>query len=246
MHVQHTAQIEHEAKEALLVNQMKEYQPPAVQGQQMQRDNRAYTTNPGAPEARDDRANTSSLSDKPPVFSEEEHMETVKTSQISKYHLNQQVSGLGGGHVSGFIHKIVANSPGSSSGPGTLYVSLMPMDDEDDANYTTGGSARTGGSQSVSSTGYGGEMDGNQMPMTTMHVVQPRDERAVTSEVAPVRDERANTGGNAITADADPALLKKLKALEAAHAAGILDATEYESKKRAAQAEFAASTTDEF
>jgi hypothetical protein len=61
---------------------------------------------------------------RPPPLNEE-LTEKVVTSEIRKYHVNQQVSGMGDGFVSGFIHKIVPHSKGSTSGPGTLYIGLM-------------------------------------------------------------------------------------------------------------------------
>jgi hypothetical protein len=48
------------------------------------------------------------------------------TSDIAKYAVGQEVSGMGGGHVSGFIHEINPQTPGATTGPGTVTVGLMP------------------------------------------------------------------------------------------------------------------------
>jgi hypothetical protein len=56
----------------------------------------------------------------------EQTLEVVGTSQVAKYQIGQQVSGLGGGTISGYICKIKANDAGATSGPGRLYIGLLP------------------------------------------------------------------------------------------------------------------------
>jgi hypothetical protein len=57
---------------------------------------------------------------------QEQTLEVVGTSQVAKYEIGQQVSGLGGGSISGYICKITANAPGATSGPGRLFIGLLP------------------------------------------------------------------------------------------------------------------------
>jgi hypothetical protein len=117
MHVQHSAQLKFEAKQAFIGINMatlpraQQYRPPPQQYQQQQ-----YQPPP-----------SQQMQRTPEPFDDEELTEKIKTSEVRKYHVNQQVSGMGDGHVSGFIHKIVPHSHVSNSGPGTLYIGLMPV-----------------------------------------------------------------------------------------------------------------------
>jgi hypothetical protein len=70
----------------------------------------------------------------------------VSTSNISKYSLGQYVTGLAGGTITGTITKITPNTPGLSSGPGTLVVSeVMCMADPKIHSPTADGNDEGGG-----------------------------------------------------------------------------------------------------
>ena len=46
----------------------------------------------------------------------------VATSNVGKYYVGQQVNGMGGGEVDGYIVRITPDEPGADGGPGVIEI----------------------------------------------------------------------------------------------------------------------------
>ena len=137
MHVQHNAQIEYENQTGLQMALMKAdqpYQPPLPQQQyqQQQYQQQQYQQQQYQQQQRYQPAQAYAYAPpKAPAAQamrvDDEPTSQVTTSEIRKYHIGQEVTGLGGGYVSGFVHRIQPHTHGATSGPGTLFVGIMPV-----------------------------------------------------------------------------------------------------------------------
>jgi hypothetical protein len=84
-----------------------------------------------------------------------EELTPVATSNVGKYYVGQQVNGMGGGEVNGYIVRVTPDEPGADGGPGVIEIGPHPP------GTMMGGGASLDGMTSMPQDE--GQMDGGQM-----------------------------------------------------------------------------------